>query len=138
MTQSGWNSFFTGEGEASFNKLYNEFYKYFIEHQQYNAAFANVKDLSSVVSEENKAEKGDAINLLAEKLVSNLMDLEEPAIQTNALLAQILVMVRAIKNQTDDNNLGTESNPLAETLSALAMGITGRSSNSTTNPTTST
>ena len=67
----------------------------------------------------------DANFALAEALTKNINDLTDPTMQTNALLAQILIIVSAIQNQ--NNSIGTISLP--DTLSALAMGLQDSTTN---------
>lgn len=104
-------------------KTEDEFYKawvdYFVNHTAYNNSY----DSSSVekIQREEKSGSEDAVYALAEALVKNTTDLSEPAIQTNALLSQILIVVNTIMNQ--NNKLGGGVS-LPDTISAIAMGIT--------------
>ena len=65
-------------------------------------------------------------------LTKNIVDLKDPTIQTNALLAQILIVVNAIMNQQNEVAGTTGQNQLLESLSAMALGMT------TSNPLAST
>ena len=54
-------------------------------------------------------------------LTGNLVDLKDPQVQTNAILAQILVVVSSIMNQ---NNNVASTVSLSDALSGLALGLT--------------
>ena len=74
-------------------------------------ALKNVTDMKD-------SETGDAILSLAKQLTQNSIDLRDPQVQTNALLAQILVVTEAIMQA--ENVSGGAS--LATTLAALGVG----------------
>ena len=61
------------------------------------------------------------MNALAEALTANVVNLKDPTVQTNAILAQILIVVQAIMNQ---NNNVAGATTLADSLQALATGLT--------------
>lgn len=86
---------------------------------------ALIADSKSIMQELKDAEKskdnGALVYALAQALTQNTQDLSKPQDQTNALLAQILNVVSAILTQSG-NSAGSLS--LADTLSALAMGVT--------------
>ena len=114
-----WKTDFVGES-GLFTRFFDEFVKKFIEHTYYDASGYKYEDVVAVQRKE-KSEQGDAVYALAEALTGNLVDLKDPQVQTNALLAQILVVVSAIMNQ-NNNVAGTTS--LADALSSLAVGLT--------------
>lgn len=125
--QIDWKEYFTeqyvkGWLEERWDKqFWQQFNDYFFEHKIYNGGTLELKTLEKVQKKE-KSQKGDLSNALAEMLTvnnQNLDDLKDPAIQTNLLLSQILVVVNAIMNQNAKAE-GTVS--LAETISALATG----------------
>lgn len=96
------------------------FADYFIRHIYYDASGYNYSDVLEIQQKE-RAESGDAIYALAEALSKNTVDLRDPAVQTNAILAEILKVVNAIMTQ-NNNTAGAVS--LSDTLAALSMGIT--------------
>ena len=114
-----WKTNFVGES-GYFTKFFDEFVKKFIEHEYYDEANINYTEVDKVKRRED-AEKGDAVYALAEALTGNLVDLKDPQVQTNALLAKILIVVSAIMNQSN-NVAGTTS--LSDALSSLAIGLT--------------
>lgn len=96
------------------------FADYFIRHIYYDASGYNYSDVLEIQQKE-RSESGDAIYALAEALSKNTVDLKDPAVQTNAILAEILKVVNAIMTQ-NNNTAGAVS--LSDTLAALSMGIT--------------
>ena len=116
-----WKTNFVGES-GLFTRFFNEFINKFVEHTYYDASGYKYTDVTDIQRRED-AQKGDAVYALADALTGNLVDLKDPQVQTNALLAQILQVVFAIMNQ-NNNVAGTVS--LADTLSGLAIGLTTR------------
>lgn len=78
------------------------------------------KAIDKVKNENKKKESGDAVLALAKALTDNTADLKDPTIQSNALLAQILIVVEAILQA--ENISGGAS--LQTSLSALGLGLT--------------
>lgn len=78
---------------------------------------AAAKALKDVKNEES-SETGDSILSLAKQLTKNSVELRDPQVQTNALLAQILIVLEAIMQA--ENVAGGAS--LATTLAALGLG----------------
>lgn len=111
-----WNTF-TDDWSAAVKS----FSDYFIVHKVYNAAYSY--DDVRKIQQQEESEKGDAVLALAEALTQNTVDLKDPAVQTNALLSQILIVIEAIMQQ---NNTAAGTVSLADTLSALSMGMTNR------------
>lgn len=116
-----WKTNFVGES-GLFTRFFNEFINKFVEHTYYDASGYTYSDVTDIQRRED-AQKGDAVYALADALTSNMVDLKDPQVQTNALLAQILQVVFAIMNQ-NNSVAGTVS--LADTLSGLAVGLTTR------------
>ena len=130
LTKTGWNEFFNKSTD-----FFSQFIDHFINYTYYSGREGySYSDVERIQAEKAKDERGDAVYALSEMLTKNLLDLKDPTVQTNTLLAQILIVVNAIKNQTDETNTGTATSTLAETLSALALGLT--SSSDTSTPTT--
>lgn len=99
-------------------QFYDAWVDYFVNHTAYNKAY-DYSDVERIRKEEQDS-SDTAIYALAEALSKNTVDLRDPAIQTNALLAQILLIVQAIMQQ--NNKAGGFTLP--DTLNALALGIT--------------
>lgn len=126
--QIDWKEFFDEQyvkgwlNERWDKQFWQKFNDYFFEHKIYNGGTLKLNTLEKVQKNE-KAEKGDLSNALAEMLTlnnQNLEDLKDPTIQTNLLLSQILVVVNAIMNQTARTE-GAVS--LSDSISALATGL---------------
>lgn len=107
---------------VTLKSFYDEFVKYFIEHQYYNETFGyKYSDVERIQKELQAQDNGDTVYALAEMLTKNLVDLQDPTMQTNALLAQILIVVNAIMNQGNGiPAVGGASLP--DTLQGLAAG----------------
>lgn len=116
-----WKGFINGA--KGWIKFYDHWVDYFVKHVAYNVAVSgNKKGTISTVSKIQTAEKKDketAIYALAEALVKNTVDLKDPTVQTNALLADILIIVKAIMQQ---NTAAASNSTLSDMLGALALG----------------
>ena len=130
--------------------FYNRWMEYVYNHMLYNNGGTGIDnpdekiegayDHSAIktvkVDESNK--EYNAIYSLSETLSKLGLDkLSDPVVAQNALLAQILVVVNAIMQQ---NNKATDAKAsiIPDTLSALALGITGMSDTSATTAATDT
>lgn len=118
--------------EYGIMKAINDFKKemvdYFVKHVVYNAALGGTEDdptswYSKVqrVQQEEKEESSTAIYALADALTSNMVDLKDPQVQTNALLAQILKLVEVITTQ---NATAGGGQSIADSLIGMALGYT--------------
>lgn len=128
--QGRWKTFNEGSGpggKGNFNRFWKDFQDYFIKHKYYsNTTGYKYSDVSKVQKKAKKSERGDTVNALAKMLTKNVVDLRDPTIQTNALLAQILLKVETLVNQ--NNKLSKkESSQLANSIQALAIGLTTNS-----------
>lgn len=126
----GWGSYISlgNGGSGIFNKFYNEFMKYFINHYYYsNTKGYKYEDVTKIQREYRQQERGAAVTELANVLTNNLMDLQDPQMQTNALLAQILIITKAIMNQGNQVAGTTGQQQLLDSLSAMALGMTANS-----------
>lgn len=131
----GWSAFVSESagGSGLFNKFYSDFMKYIVNHWSYtHTAGYTYSDVEDIRKKADAQERGDTVYALAEMLTKNIVDLKDPTIQTNALLAQILIVVNAIMNQQNEVAGTTGQNQLLESLSAMALGMT------TSNPLAST
>lgn len=131
----GWPAYVTtGAGSSGlFNKLYNEFMKYFVKHTYYsNTEGYTYSDVEEIQRKSKEKENGDTVYALAEMLTKNMVDLKDPTMQTNALLGQILIVVNAIMNQQNEVAGTTGQSALLESLSAMALGMTTTNTGTTT------
>lgn len=120
--QVAWMDYFKGVFARDWANHWNDYSSYYLKHEIYNGGTLALQTLEAVQKQE-KSEKGDLTNALAEFLTQNnwnLEDFQDPQIQANALLAQILVVVNAIMNQTN-SQIGQVS--LADTLAALSTNM---------------
>ena len=99
--------------------FYDAWNSYVVQHTVYDSSY-NYSDVQRIKNQENNQGKDDAINALAEALVKNSVDLRDPAVQTNALLSKILLILSAIEQQ---NNKQVDGLSLADSLSAAALGL---------------
>ena len=132
--KSGWSKFVSDSDDSLFNKFAAQWTDYIVKNVDYYKSFTSA-DVQKLDDNFKAKERGDTVNALAELLTTNLTDLTDPQLQTNALLAQILIKVTAIEAELNnpDGNIGTSS--LLGSLSAMALGIYG---NNTSSDTTST
>ena len=129
--EKGWQSYVSigVGGNGLFNKFYQEFMKYFINHTYYsNTRGYTYEDVEKIQKKSRKQEHGDTVNALAEMLTTNLLDLKDPTMQTNAILSQILIVVSAIMNQNNEVGGKVGQSALLDSLSAMALGLTANSS----------
>ena len=124
--ESAWRNDFIGES-GYFTRFFNAFTQRFVE-DAYNNSGYTYSDVQAIQRQEELS-KNASVMELAEYLTSNLGDLKDPQNQTNALLAQILVVISAIMSQ-NGNVPATSSLP--SSLSGLARGITNTVSFSST------
>lgn len=117
----GWNTYYSNIHE--FTKQYSD---YFLKHKTYNEAISKSGGYSKVekVQRKERNQSGDAVYALADVLTKNSTDLKDPVVQTNALLAQILQVLTTIMNQNNESGGGVA---LADSLAALALGVTKKS-----------
>lgn len=101
------------------NKSFRQDFKdYFIDHIYYDKSGYDYSAVERVRSQEASGEQ-EAIYALAEALTQNTVDLRDPTVQTNAILAQILIVVKAIMQQ--NNTTGKLTIP--DSIAAMAAGM---------------
>lgn len=125
--EKGWGSYVSlGNGSSGlFNRYYNEFMKYFVNHTYYsNTKGYKFEDVTKIQNDYRKQENGAVVTELANVLTNNLVDLADPQMQTNALLSQILIITKAIMNQGNQVAGTNGHSALLESLSAMALGMT--------------
>lgn len=119
----GWN------WKSFMDTVIDRFVKYTTYTSETKAAYAAINEIRS---KNKKLETGDAVLALAKALTSNnedmLRGLQDPQVQTNALLSQILIVLEAIMQAENTSGGAT----LATTLSALGLGLTSANINTNT------
>lgn len=93
------------------------FDSYIVKHEVYDASY-KYEDVEKIKSQEADGQS-DAIYALAAALTQNTVDLKDPTVQTNAILAQILIVVQAIMQQNNTTGKFT----LPDAISAMATGM---------------
>ncbi len=123
-----WHNFYEswsnslGNDTNGWNNFFRSFTDYFILHKVYDAAIGtNYYSKVAEVQNKEKDNKDTAIQALAEILTKNQTDLKDPVVQTNALLAEILVQLLAIVQNTNET-AGTLS--FSDALASLSLGGT--------------
>lgn len=106
---------------SEFTNYVSAWTDYFVNHTAYSEAYDHSK--VTEIQQQEKDGQSDAIRKLAEALTQNTVDLKDPAVQTNALLAQILIVAEAIMQQNNSTGLGLS---LSDTITGLSMGIVNR------------
>lgn len=114
---------------SGMKKLLTEMTDYVVRHNVYNQSLNGSTSNTSTswyddirkVQLAEKDEASSAIYALVEALTSNMVDLKDPQVAGNALLAQILKVLQVI--QTQQAGAGG-STSLADSLIGLALGYT--------------
>ena len=101
--------------------FYDQWVDYFVKHSVYSSSY-NHESVSAIQRAE-KAGSEDAIYALADALTKNDVDLLDPTMQTNALLAEILKVANALLNK---NGAATGGLTLPETIAGLSLGVVQR------------
>lgn len=100
---------------------------YYIDHTAYSQETMSAYKAADIIKAEKK-ENGDAVLALANALTDNTIGItqgfKDPVVQTNVLLAKILIVAEAIMQQ----NNKTGGLTLPDALSALGLGMTGETS----------
>ena len=106
-----------------FTEYLADWRNYYVKHTAYSESTLDSYKAADIIKSEKK-ENGDAVLALANALTQNTIGIQEgfkdPVVQTNVLLAKILIVAEAIMQQ--NNKTGGVS--LADSLSALGLGIT--------------
>ena len=127
--ETSWDSY-VNQQTAQWNGMYSRvdnltdiikdyvtsFSDYFINHSVYNRSYSYA-DVERIRQAEQNG-TGDAILTLAEALTANSTDLSDPMVQTNTLLAKILLVATTIMQQSGNSNQLT----LPDTIAGMAMG----------------
>lgn len=116
MLQSKLDSIF-----GKIQDFYNDWVSYYIRHTYYERAGMDYGKVSEIQSKE-KDKTETAVYALADALTQNNVDLRDPAVQTNVLLAQVLKVLNVIAQQ---GATGVENAiSLPDTIAGMALGIT--------------
>ena len=103
--------------EDAWRKYWEAWFEWYFEHEVYSEETGQAYQATDVINADADY-TGDAILALAAALTQNTIDLKDPTVQTNALLAQILIVVEAIM-QAENTSGGAA---LATTLAGLSLG----------------
>lgn len=103
------------------NKWFTDWTDYFVNSKIYNDAF-NASDVDAIKSAQKEADSGALATALAEALTANTLDLKDPQLQTNVLLAKILLVAEQLLQQGASS--GSSGMSLATTFAALGLGLT--------------
>lgn len=113
------------DGASVYNQLKDfigKWEKYYITHTAYNSSTRDAYKTYTDTKHNQKSKEenaNDAILSLAQKLLDNTTDAQDPVLQSNLLLAKILLVVEAIMQQNNDvDNLS-----IPDALSALSLGM---------------
>lgn len=101
-----------------YESFYNDWINYYVKHTSYTASTLDAYKVEQILNADKTA-TGDAVNALADALLSNAVDLKDPAVQTNVLLSQMLVTLNAILQQETKTN----NSVLPTSISALGLGL---------------
>lgn len=113
----------TSSIDTTSDKYLDEWTKYYVDHTAYTDATFNPNDVAKIQSAE-RSESGDAVLALAKALTANNIELKDPVVQTNVLLAQILLVAETIMQNTKESS---QSYSLPTALSLLGIGATTKS-----------
>lgn len=105
--------------QKAFAAYCNSWTDYYVKHTAYrNSVGYDSSSWNKVKSAEN-AKSRDAVYALAEALTKNNVELLDPTVQTNVLLAEILQIVNAIMQQGNSSSNGMS---LPQSIAGLALG----------------
>ena len=101
--------------------FYDQWVDYFIKHTVYSKSYDH-SQVSAIQRAEKKGSE-DAVYALADALTKNQVDLLDPTMQTNALLAEILKVANALLNKGGAAGGGLS---LPDTIAGLSLGVVQR------------
>ena len=104
--------------QSTVQSFYEKWVDYFINHTVYTQSY-NHASVSEIQRKEKQGSE-DAVYALAEALTKNNVDLLDPTMQTNVLLAQILKVANALLQKSDSTPGGLS---LPDTIAGLSMGV---------------
>lgn len=101
--------------------FYDQWVDYFVKHTVYSQSYDHTQ-VSAIQRAEKKGSE-DAVYALADALTKNQVDLLDPTMQTNVLLAEILKVANALLNKGGAASGGMS---LPETIAGLSLGVVQR------------
>lgn len=109
------------------HKFLENWESYYIHHSAYGDETREAYKSAQEVAKKEKSGTGNAVLALAEALTKdtlwkqqNAEALNDPVLQTNVLLSQILIVAEAIRNQTNESSIVS----IPSALQALSLGVT--------------
>ena len=99
------------------SEFYDAWVDYYVNHTAYSKSYDH--NAVSAIQRAEKDSSADAIYTLADALTKNNVDLLDPAVQTNAFLAEILKVVNSIMTQ---NNSPSQIS-LPDTIAGMSLGV---------------
>lgn len=106
--------------QKAFDAYCQSWTDYYVNHTAYKEAVGYDSSSWSKVRSAEESKSRDAVYALADALTKNNVDLLDPTVQTNVLLAEILQIVNAIMQQGNSASGGVS---LPQSISAMALGI---------------
>lgn len=106
--------------QKAFDAYCQSWTDYYVNHTAYKTAVGYDSSSWSKVRSAEESKSRDAVYALADALTKNNVDLLDPTVQTNVLLAEILQIVNAIMQQGNSASGGVS---LPQSISAMALGI---------------
>lgn len=94
---------------------------YYVNHTAYSDATLSAYDVAEIRNSE-KDGYGDAVLALADALTRNSVDLKDPAVQTNVILAKLLLVAEQMLQQNAMSGGGSGSS-LPTTFAGLGLGL---------------
>ena len=112
---------------VDFPWLMREWERYYIQHEAYTSATNSAYQEAVNLQVEEHGELGDSVLALAKALTENNMwqeslgdAIKDPVVQTNTLLAKILLVVEAIMQQNNETSIVS----IPTSLASLGLGAT--------------
>lgn len=111
----------TSDAYSKLSAFYDQWVEYFVKHSVYSSSYTH--ESVSAIQRAERAGSEDAVYALADALTQNTVNLLDPTMQTNALLAEILKVANALLNKS-----GTASGGLSlpDTIAGLSLGVVQR------------
>lgn len=98
--------------------FYDQWVDYFVKHTVYSQSYDHTQ--VSAIQRAEKQGSEDAVYALADALTKNQVDLLDPTMQTNVLLAEILKVANALLNKGGAAGGGLS---LPDTIAGLSLGV---------------
>jgi hypothetical protein len=105
--------------KSQFSNFFSRWEKFYIQHTVYPELYSKETNDSIKRLGNKDVDAHDAIYMLVDALTQNKNNMQDPAVQTNVLLAELLKVALALLNKSDSNP-GSASLP--SSYSAMAIG----------------